>query len=399
MFQGVLALAWTALAGRKLRSALSVLGFAVGVGTVVLLGSIGEGTRDYLLEQFSQFGTNIIAIHPGKSETFGVPGVLGGSTKPLTIEDAEALRRLPGVESVVPVALGSGPVERRGRSRNVFIYGVTPDMARVMALKVRYGSFWPSADSTRGSMAAVLGPTVERELFGESSALGETVRIAGSRYRVIGIMEAKGQMLGFDIDDAVYIPVASAMSLFNLEELHEIDVQAAEGANTESVIRAIKAELARRHDGEEDVTVTSQDAMLEVFDNVMNIVTLSVSAIGGISMFVGAIGILTMMWIAVGERTSEIGLMRALGASRKQVRLVFLLEAAVIATLGALIGILVAMTIRLVLGLLAPVLPLQTPLLYIFLALAMSLLVGLASGVLPAERAAALEPIDALRSE
>lgn len=392
-------LAWNSVAGHKLRSGLSMLGIAIGIASVILLTSIGEGTRRYMLGQFSQFGTNILSITPGKAETVGIPGVLGGTTRKLTIDDALALERISGVAEVVANAFGTARVEANGRGRSVFIYGVTPNVPVAWRFAVRQGSFWPKGDPRRGGQTAVLGPTLKRELFGEENALGRFVRIGGSRFRVIGIMESKGQFIGFDIDDAAYIPVASSMRIFNLAELNEIHVIYEHAGLAGQVEREVRRVLMARHNGKEDFTVTTQEAMLSVFGNIMNMITLAVGAIAGISLLVGSIGILTMMWIAVGERTQEIGLVRAIGATRRQVQILFLTEAAALATLGGAIGILAGMGIAALLRLAIPGLPIHTPLLFVALAVAMSTATGLLSGVLPARRAAGLDPIEALRTE
>jgi putative ABC transport system permease protein len=388
-----------ALRGHRLRSALSMLGVAIGVASVILLTSIGEGTRVYALSQFTQFGTNILAVNPGKSKALGVPGVLGGTTHKLTIDDAEALRRLPGVRSVAPFAMGMARVEAGERGRSVYVYGATPAIADVLKLRVRSGQFWPAGDPRRGASLAVLGPTLSRELFGSASPLGRFVRVAGTRFRVVGVMEPKGQMLGFDIDDAAYVPVASALRLFNLDELFEIDVLYGAAAMAESVEDGVRRLLMERHGGSEDVTLITQAAMIEVFGNVMNVITMAVGAIAGISLLVGGVGILTMMWIAVGERTSEIGLLRSLGATRGQVRRLFLLEAAAIALAGGAAGIAAGLGLCALLRGLFPGLPVETPVAFVAAAALVSLATGLASGVLPAQRAALLDPIEALRAE
>ena len=395
----LLQLALSAVRAHKLRSFLSTLGIAIGVGSVVLLTSIGEGTRQFMVDQFTQFGTNIIAIHPGKADTIGIPGILGGTTNPLTLEDALALARLPQIENMVPVAFGSARVEAENLGRSVFVYGVTGDVPNVWKFAVRQGSFWQDADPRRGSQAAVLGPKLKQELFGDANALGGFVRIAGSRFRVVGILESKGQMVGFDIDDAAYIPVASAMRIFNLEELSEIDITFSPSFTPEQVEEAVRAVLMDRHRGNDDFTITSQEAMLETFDNVMGIITAGLGGIAAISILVGAVGILTMMWIAVGERTSEIGLMRSIGATRAQVRLIFLAEAGALSTLGGIIGLAGALGICQLLRDLVPGMPVRTPVLFVVLAIAASMGTGILSGVLPAQRAARLDPIESLRAE
>lgn len=388
-----------ALAGHRLRTMLSVLGIAVGIAAVTLLTSIGEGTRQYVLDEFSQFGTNIVSVTPGKTETIGIPGVLGGTTRKLSIDDALALQRVSGVRSVVPVAFGMARVAAGGRGRSVYVYGVTSDMPELWSFRVGLGSFLPPGDPRRGASVAAIGPKLARELFGDESALGERVRIGGTRLRVVGVMEPKGQFLGNDLDDVAYVPIATAMRIFKLDELSEIHFSYAHEHGAERVVADVRRLLVDRHQGEEDFTITTQQAMLDVFGNVMRIVTMAVGAIGGISLLVGAVGILTMMWIAVGERTAEIGLLRAVGAQRSQVLGLFLAEAAVLALLGGGLGLALGFSVAGLLRTFFPGIPLGTPAGYAFAALAVSVATGLASGVLPARRAARLDPIEALRAE
>jgi putative ABC transport system permease protein len=394
----LLHLAWGALRAHRLRSFLSMLGIAIGVAAVILLTSIGEGTRVYVVSQFTQFGTNIIAVNPGKSKTFGIPGVLGGTTRKLTIDDAEALTRVHGVETVVPVTMGNARVEAGERGRSVPVMGATPDLPTLWRFGARQGSFWPKGDPRVGGSFAVLGPKLARELFGETSPLGEMVRIAGARFRVVGVMQPKGQMMGFDIDDIAIVPVATALRLFNQDELMEIDLIYANARETARVEAEVKRLLSVRH-GDEDFSVTTQEAMLDVFGKVMDVITMAVGAIAGISLLVGATGILTMMWIAVGERTGEIGLLRALGATASQVQAVFLAEAAALATLGGAVGIAVGLGLGALLRLAVPGLPVETPMRFVLAGLAMSFATGVVAGVAPARRAAGLDPIEALRAE
>ncbi|MEE9218043.1 MAG: ABC transporter permease [Acidobacteriota bacterium] len=398
-FTDLMKMALGSLWSYRLRSALSAAGVAVGIAAVILLTSIGEGTRHFILAEFTQFGTNLITINPGKMETRGLPLALAGTTRDLTVEDAEALRRLPGVEAVVPMAFGSARVERRNRGRSVFIYGGTSDMLQVWQFKVHRGRFLPPGDSRRGSPVVVLGPKLKLELFGDAGALGERVRIGGRSFRVIGILAPKGQFLGFDLDDSAYVPVSTAQSLFNHEDLMEIGVLFAASRTSAGMASDLKRLLMQRHDGREDFTITTQDSMLELLNRVLNVVTVAVGAIGGISLLVGAIGILTMMWIAVNQRESEIGLLRALGARRGQVLGVFLAEACLLSTVGGVVGVSAGMAVAAALRAFLPGLPVKTPLSYVIGAVILSFAVGLASSLLPARRAASYDPVEALRAE
>ncbi len=388
-----------ALAGHRLRSVLSALGVAIGVAAVVLLTALGEGTRRYIVAQFSQFGTNLMEINPGKVKTFGMPGAFGGTTNQLTIDDAVALRRLPGVEVAVPFAFGQARVETGARGRSVYIFGTTHDMLTAWRVTVAQGTFLPEIDAHRKGSFAVLGPTLARELFGDASPLGRRVRIGSWGFVVVGVMESKGQLLGFDVDDSAYIPVASALELFNQHELLAIDVVARDAAAVDDVVARVKTALTARHRDNEDFTVTTQGEMLATFGRIIGIITAAVTAIAGISLFVGAIGILTIMWISVHERSGEIGLLRALGVSAAAVQRLFLLEAAALAVAGGVAGVAFGFAVEWVLRAAVPGLPLATPPEAVLAALAMSLLVGIAAGVIPARRASALDPVEALRAE
>lgn len=388
-----------ALREHRLRAGLSMLGIAIGIGAVILLTSIGEGARGFVVGELQQFGTNILQVTPGKTETFGLPGAMGGTTRKLTIDDAEALRRVPGVENVVPMVLGQARVAAGGRGRSVYVYGVSGEAPDVWKFSVVQGSFLPPGDPRRGAPVCVLGPKLKRELFGEENAIGRFVRISGWRLRVLGVMEPKGLILGFDMDDCAYVPVATAMGMFDVDALDEINVTFTSGRGAPAVVQGITDVLRERHAGHEDFTVLTQAAMLEVFDDVLSMVTAGVVAIAGISLLVGVIGILTILWIAVGERTHEIGLLRALGATVAQVRTLFLLEAAVLSALGGVLGILGGLGLAQLLALLLPELPVSVPLPYAVAALVVSVSTGLLAGLAPARRAAALDPIEALRHE
>jgi len=395
----ILSMGSGALRANKMRSALSMLGIAIGVASVVLLTSIGEGTRVYILNEFSQFGTNVLWINPGKAETSGVPGAFGGTTRKLTIEDAVAVHRLPHVDAISLMTIALARVEKGTRARSVVIYGATPELPEVWQFEVGQGEFLNNTDPHRSSPIAVLGPKVKRELFGDDNPLGQFVRIADTRLRVIGVMVPKGNSLGFDLDDAVYIPVALAMRMFNMEELSEIDVTFAHGGLVDLVEEEIRELLTDRHRGHEDFTITTQTAMLDTFGKVINGITLAVSFTAGISLLVGAVGIFTMMWISVGERVSEIGLMMAVGATRKQIQQIFLLEAILLTSVGGAVGASFGVAAALALRVVLPSLPVEIPVDFLLAAIAMSVVTGIASGVAPARRAAGLEPVKALHTD
>ena len=391
-------LAFDAVKAHRLRSILTALGIAVGIAAVVLLTSIGEGIQRFVLAEFTQFGTNIVVVNPGKAMTFGVSGGIIASVRPLSVADAGSLRSVAHVEALVPTVQGNAQVEGGSRTRRTLIIGTGAEMPRVFKFEVASGRFLPPDDTEAPRAYAVLGATVQRELFGETSALGRRIRIGGERYRVIGVMASKGQIVGFDLDDAVYLPVARTLDMFDREGIMEIDVVYRAGSVEEEVVDGIRRVLAARH-GQEDFTITTQRQMLDVLGSILNVLTFAVGALGGISLLVGGVGILTIMTISVTERTAEIGLLRALGAERRQVLALFLAEAVVLAGLGGLVGLALGAGSAGLLRLLLPSLPTHTPWSFALLAEAVAVAVGLAAGILPARRAAGLDPLEALRAE
>jgi len=386
------------IGAHRLRSSLTALGITIGIAAVVLLTSIGKGVHRFVLAEFSQFGTNLVGINPGRVTTHGTPLGVFASERPLTIEDAESLRRVRHVEAVVAVTFGNAEIEADRRQRRTTVYGVGSEWPRALAFNVGRGKFLPPDDPRAARALAVLGSKVERELFGNSNPLGKRIRVGGERYRVIGTMEPKGQVLGFDLDDTVYIPVGRALELFNREGVMEIDVVYDDSGSLDEIVAAIKRVLIARHK-QEDFTVTTQEQMLEVLGNVMNVLTFAIGAIGGISLLVGGVGILTIMTIAVKERTSEIGTLRALGARRQQVLALFLAEAVVLAAVGGLSGLALGVGGAQLLHRFVPALPVHTPWAYALSAEALAIGIGVAAGVLPARRAARLDPVEALRAE
>ncbi|NMG47372.1 FtsX-like permease family protein [Azoarcus communis] len=391
-------LALRALIAHRLRSFLTLLGIAVGIAAVILLTSIGEGLHRFVLKEFTQFGTNIIQLSPGRLGARGGPPGLPSTTRDLTLEDAAAVARLPLVTGVTPAVSGNAEVRANGRVRRTLVMGVGADMDRMYSMTVRSGRFLPPDDASTARPFVVLGATLKRELFGHADALGERVQIGGERYRVIGVMEEKGQFLGMDLDDTAYIPAVRGLALYQRDGLMEINISYAEGTPATRVAAAVRSLMTARH-GREDFTLTTQEDMLASLSNILGILTAAVGALGGISLLVGGVGIVTIMTIAVSERTGEIGLLVALGAKRRTILGLFLGEAIVLAALGGLFGLLLGSGLAALVGVLVPALPVATPWHFVVFAEAIAVLIGLLAGVLPARRAAGLNAVDALRAE
>lgn len=394
-----LSLALRTVAAHRLRSFLTLLGIGVGIAAVILLTSIGEGIHQFVLAEFSQFGTNVIGVHPGKTKTGGHTATgLPSSARPLSLEDAEALASLPHVVAVTPSLWGNAEVGGNGRVRRTSIYGVGPDMLRVFKGTVSSGRFLPQETAGSARAFVVLGSKLKHELFGAESALGARVALGNLQFRVIGVMAPKGQFLGIDLDDTAFVPAARAQELFNKDSLNEINIAAEEGVPAARVAALIRERLIARH-GREDFTIITQEEMLATLSNILDVLTMAVGALGGISLLVGGVGIVTIMTIAVTERTNEIGLMKALGAPGRTILGLFLGEAVALAALGGAFGLALGMGTAQLLRLVFPALPVETPLSFVLLAEGVAITIGLAAGVLPARRAAGLDPVEALRAE
>lgn len=388
-----------AILSHRLRSFLTLLGIAVGIAAVILLTSIGEGVHRFVLAEFSQFGTNVIGISPGKTKTGGAhPTGIPTTVRPLTLEDVNALKRLPYATGATPTVWGNSEVESNGRLRRTTVYGVDADFLSVFSSTVKIGRFLPHEDANNARALVVLGSKLRNELFAGTNPLGARVRIGGMHFRVIGVMEPKGQFLGIDLDDTAFIPAARALELYNREGLMEIHVTYKEGIPAAKVVDGIKSTLLQRH-GREDFTVVTQEDMLATLSNILDILTAAVGALGGISLVVGAVGIITIMTISVAERTNEIGLLVALGAQRKTILTLFLGESIVLAATGGIIGLLLGIGLAQLLHVIFPEMPVHTPWHFVVGAELAAITIGLLAGVLPARHAAQLNAIDALRTE
>ncbi|OOY84925.1 peptide ABC transporter permease [Solemya velum gill symbiont] len=385
------------VSGSPVRAFLLLLAMSIGVASVVMLSTLGEAARLYVVNQFSALGTHLLIVLPGRSETTGgAPPLLGAVPRDLTLDDSNALLRGPSVSRVAPIVVGSAPISFRSLEREATIIGTTVDYGEIREIAISQGRFLPSADIKRGDAVCVIGETIRQELFGGERALGQSVRINSYRYRVIGILGDEGQSLGMEMGDAVLIPVASAQALFNTESLFRIMVQATQRETIPSAKEDVIRILRERHDGEDDVTVITQDAILGTFDRILKALTYTVVGIAAISLAVAGVLIMNVMLVSVSQRTSEIGLLKALGGSKRQILILFLSEAALLSVIGAVSGILISFAGVSALDGLFPTFPLTTPLWAYVSALIVAIVTGLVFGIMPARRAARLDPVDAL---
>lgn len=386
-----------ALRGYRTRTFLLLLAMAIGVASVVLLTSLGEGARLYVTQQFSSLGTNLLIVLPGRNETTGAsPPMMGAVPRDLTLDDARALQRNAYVKRLAPLVVGSAPVSWQSREREVTIFGSTSELYAVRQLTLSQGQFLPPLEMDRATPMCVLGYTLANELFGAQRPIGEWVRVMQYRCRVIGVLSEEGMSMGTDMGDVLIMPVASAQSLFNVQSLFRILIEADSPDVLSQLQQAIIDILRERHDGEEDVTVISQDALLATFNRILGALTYTLGGIAAISLIVAGIMIMNVMLVAVAQRTAEIGLLKALGGSRRQILLLFLAESALLSLFGAMIGLALGFMGNWVLQQYFPDFPFEAPLWALWSAILMALMSGLIFGLLPAKRAANLNPVVAL---
>ncbi len=390
--------AFRTVISHKLRSILTALGLIIGIASVIVLTSIGRGIHIYVLNEFTQFGTNLVAVFPGKTTTLGLSGATISTVRPLTLDDALSLGKLDNIIAALPLVQGNARIEAGKKQRRSTVLGVGASVPKVWKIKVSNGRFLPVNEQANPRAFAVLGHKLANELFVNNTPIGKRIRIGRDRFRVIGVMEKKGEMLGFDMDDTVYIPTAKALEIFDRESVMEIDLLYKSNSSVKTIEASIKRLLELRH-GREDFTLITQDQMIKSMDSILNILTTAVAALGSISLLVGSVGILTIMTIAVSERISEIGLLRAIGAKQGTVFKIFLSEALFLSIIGGTIGVLIGMVIVQLISLFLPDLPVKLAWFYIMAAFAISLFIGIAAGVIPAIKAARLHPLDALRTE
>lgn len=385
-----------ALAQHRRRSLLSLLGVVIGVVAVISLTALGEGAYRYVTDQFAALGSGLLIVMPGKNETTGsMPGV-GGVPNSLTLDDARVLERsVDDVIRMVPMTASTASVSFAERSRQVVVIGTTPGFRNIRDLQILQGRFLPDSEIDRGAPVVVLGKKVARELFREEDPIGEAVRVGDWRMRVIGVLAVRGTQMGMDMDDSVIVPVATGLRMSNRDSLMRVILQLRPQADADVAKQQVIAILADRHD-EEDVTCLTEETVLAGLSSILRALTLVVAGIAAISLAVAGIGIMNVMLVSVSERRSEVGLLKALGATRRQILLVFLLEAVLLSVAGGIAGVVLGWLAVELLVAIYPAVPASPPVWAVASVLGVSLATGTIFGVLPAWRAARLDPVSAL---
>ena len=388
-----------ALQRYPLRTAMMLLAIAIGVAAVVLLTAVGEGARRYVTGQFSSLGTELLIVLPGRAETAGggIQGLLVGETaRELTLDDTLAIARSPRVRRVTPLVLGAGTVSYGARERDITVLGTGPAMLAIQHWTMGAGAFLPEGDLESARPVCVLGSTVARELFQSGSPVGEWLKVGDARCRVLGTLAEQGLAGGFNVDETVIMPVASAQQIFNTSAVFRILTEAMDRDSVTAARRDIIEIVKLRHAGEEDITVVTQDALVATFDTIFDMITVGLAGIAAISLVVAGVLIMNVMLVAVSQRTAEIGLLKAVGARNSQVLALFLTEAACLSLLGAVVGIALGAGGIWLMKLVFPVLDFAAPLWASLSAVGVAIASGLVFGILPARRAAALDPVNAL---
>lgn len=387
-----------AATGNMLRTLLLILSMSIGVAAVVMLTALGEGARRYVVNEFSSIGSNLVIVLPGRSETRGFnPANLVTSTpRDLTVEDAEALLRLPDVLRVSPILIATTEINAAGKLREVMLLGTNADYVNVRQMKMGIGRFLSQVEVGHSTSEVVLGALIRREVFGESNPLGKTVRIGDRRLRVVGVLAEGGSGMGMTADELVIVPVATAQAMLDTNTLFRILIETRKRERINQVKTSVLKLITQRHDGEEDITVITQDAVLETFDKILNILTLGVAGIAAISLAVAGILVMNVMLVSVTQRTGEIGLLKAVGAKSSTILQLFLVEASLLSFTGGLAGVLLGYWGAWLLRYIYPSFPAYPPLWAVAAGFGTAILSGLIFGVMPARRAAMLDPIQAL---
>jgi putative ABC transport system permease protein len=387
-----------AATGSPLRTALLILAMSIGVASVVVLTALGDGARRYVMNEFSSLGSNLVIVLPGRSQTggFSPANAITSTPRDLTIDDAQALLRASAVRRVAPLAIGTSEISVNGKLREVMVAGTNAQFFEVRNLKLGQGRFLAEGDWRRGAAEAVIGAKIREEMFGREAALGQLVRIGDRRFRIVGILASGGQGLGMNTDELVIVPVSLAQAMFNSNTLFRIMIE----AHSRDAIEPAKAQVSEilklRHENEEDVTVITQDAVLATFDKLLGTLTLGVAGIAAISLAVAGILVMNVMLVSVTQRTAEIGLLKALGATGNTIRLAFLTEASMLSLAGALLGYLLGEAGAALIRQLYPTFPAFAPNWAVLAGLGTALVTGILFGVLPARQAARLDPVQAL---
>ncbi|NJL38385.1 MAG: FtsX-like permease family protein [Leptolyngbyaceae cyanobacterium SM1_4_3] len=398
-----LKMALTTLTANKLRSGLTMLGIVIGNASVIAMVGLGEGAQTFVSGEIEGLGPNVLFVLPGTPDSqrasFNQP-------KTLVLDDAEAIaEQVASVQGVAPEFNDAGLVTQSNRSTNATIVGTTPSFPEVRNFELAQGRFFTDSEMQRNSQVAVLGQQMAEQLFVNEDPIGQNIRIKNNTFQVIGVLDEKGSNLGLNYDDAVLVPLITMSSrLVGQTSPYGIELTyIAISVNNESNIGAAEFQITNllrlRHQitDEDDFVIESQQDLLEITGTITGALTILLAAIAGISLFVGGIGIMNIMLVSVKERTQEIGLRKAIGASQQDILVQFMIEAVILSAVGGIVGTGIGVGGALLIGLFTPFQP-GISIAAVVVAVGVSGSIGLFFGVVPARQAARLDPIVALRS-
>ena len=397
-------MAFSALMANKMRSLLTMLGIIIGVGAVIAMVSIGMGVRNNIQQSIASLGSNMLIVMPGAENRTGVRGGAGSKTT-LEDEDADAIKaKIGGIDNVSAMVSGSYQVVFGNSNWKTSVQGVSPDYMDIRSLEVESGIFITEHDMVKRNRVAVIGSTVSENLFGGSNPVGQNIRINNQPFKIIGVLKKKGQSsLGQDQDDVIIVPMTTAQErMLGVNYVHSINVQVSSPDIMDEVQEDIETLLRQRHHiakgQEDDFNVRNLTSLMETMDSTTAMITMLLGAVAGISLLVGGIGIMNIMMVSVTERTREIGIRKALGATFRNIMMQFLIESVVIGIIGGVIGIFMGCTLSIAV---AEFFNFNTVITLLPIAVSFSFAVGtgLFFGIYPARKAAKLDPIEALRYE
>ena len=397
----ILRMSLESLWAQKLRTLLTILGMVIGVGSVVLLVSVGEGAKRYVMREFEGLGSNLIVVQPGKSDKkthLGPP--VGAAQRKMTVSDVSAIERTArNIEAVSGLVLGTVSARYEESLSNITVFGTNEQFPDILSIAVGQGGYFTREEDEYRRRVVVIGRNVAHELFGDLSPLGRRIKLNESEFRIVGVLAPMGDKLGLSFDELAFIPTQAALKLFNEDKLFGIRAKASSRVGMDDAVEEIREILRERRDGEEDFTILTQLSMMESLNTILSMLTYVLAAIATISLIVGGIGIMNITWVSVIERTQEIGIRRAVGARRRDILQQFLSEALGLSFLGGLLGVGGALAITYILYAVFPAFDMRSPWWILLPAFGMSLLVGVVFGVGPAWRASRIETLDALLYE
>lgn len=395
----LLQFSFQALVRQRFRSSMALLSVCIGVSAVLVLTALGEGARGYVMQEFALLGSDVLIMFPGKSETTGgMPPVMGTTERDITLDDAAHLKqRIAAIQDIAPMVIGNTDVSFAARAHTVTVLGTNHLFIPIRKLSLQSGSNLSVGDFRAAADECIIGHKVKTALYGNEPAIGQWLRVGSYRFRIVGVMAGDTDSFGIDLGDAIVIPVAAAQQVFNVDGLFRLLIQVKPGYSLEAARQRVIDVMRDLHQVE-DVTVNSPDAMLESLNKMLGVITLGIGALGLISLAVAGILIMNITLINISQRSQEIGLLKAIGASSRNIQMIFLSESVLLVSLGTLVGVVFGECLVLLGRFFMPSIPFVTPVWALVLTVMVSMISGLLFSWRPAKRSSQLQPLEALQN-